>query len=392
MAINRKIYYGEYTLAHWLKLLMKQNIKLPPYQRTFVWDEGRVQALITTLKNEDFVPPVTIGAFGDADDITNYILDGQQRLTSVFLAYLGLFPKRDKFEEVFNTLANENDDVAEADEDNDHFMAWTLQNLTKAGCTKEEILAHVDMTLYDVKQWDVDDEFFKNRKMGFTYLVPNITISEQQKYYSTTFRNINQQGKTLLPQESRKSLYFLSRGYDDFFEPKMAHTIQLKQASNTTYMDFVRYLSLLFQYRKDTNANRVARGFKLVMESYYERFIYAVVNHTEDNLFARFADVFPNDDYAALYARLRETIATVEIPKKYTSIIDMDVYLFGLMYVILFEKKTIDNSRKADLNTDLEQSVRAFRSDSAHAKAPAALKYLRARITESITIYQRYCQ
>lgn len=248
------------------------------------------------------------------------------------------------------------------------------------------------MTLYDAKQWDVDDEFFKNRKMGFTYLVPNITIPEQQKYYSTTFRNINQQGKTLLPQESRKSLYFLSDKYNSFFEPRFAHSIKIRQTSATTDMDFVRYLSLLFQFHKDTNANRIARGFKLVMESYYERFIYAVVNNTDDGLFARFTDVFPNDDYAPLYARLRETIAAVEIPKEYTSIIDMDVYLFGLMYVILFEKKTIDDSRKADLKAELERMVRGFKGDSAHTKAPAALKYLRARITESITIYQRYCQ
>lgn len=392
MTTNRKIYYGEYRLSHWINLLLKQNIKLPPYQRTFVWDEERVQALITTLKNEDFVPPVTIGKFDGVNNVENLILDGQQRLTSVFLAYLGLFHKKDKFKEVLNSLANENDDEAEPEESGDNFMEWTLEELTKKGRTKEDILANVDRDLYDEKDWGVDEDFFKTRNMGFTYLVPNITPPEQQKYYSTTFRNINKQGKALLPQESRKSLYFLSHGYDDFFEPKLAHSLQIKQSSSSTYMDFVRYLSLLFQYHKDTNANRVARGFKQIMEAYYERFIYAVVNDTDDSLFSKFSDAFPDKQYAELYTRLRETITALEIPKEFTSIIDMDIYLFGLMYVILFEKKEVDNSRKEALLPELEQKIREFKDSPAHSRAPGALKYLRARITDSITIYQRYCR
>ena len=253
-------------------------------------------------------------------------------------------------------------------------------------------MVNVDREFYDEKDWGVDEDFFKTRNMGFTYLVPNITTPEQQKYYSTTFRNINKQGKALLPQESRKSLYFLSHGYDDFFEPKLAHSLQIKQSSTTTHTDFVRYLSLLFQYHKDTSANRVARGFKQIMEAYYERFIYAVVNDTDDSLFSKFSDVFPDKQYAELYTRLRETIAALEISKVFTSIIDMDVYLFGLMYVILFEKKEVDSSRKEALLPELEQKVRDFKDNSAHTRAPAALKYLRERMTDSITIYQRYCR
>ena len=128
------------------------------------------------------------------------------------------------------------------------------------------------------------------------------------------------------------------------------------------------------------------------MEAYYERFIYAVVNDTDDSLFSKFSDVFPDKQYAELYTRLRETIAALEISKVFTSIIDMDVYLFGLMYVILFEKKEVDSSRKEALLPELEQKVRDFKDNSAHTRAPAALKYLRERMTDSITIYQRYCR
>lgn len=191
ITMDRKVYYGEYRLSHWIDLLLKQNIKLPKYQRTFVWDEERVKALLTSLRNWDFVPPVTIGAFNDPNNANqNLILDGQQRLTSVFLAYLGLFPKKEKFQEVQN-LANENDEEVEPGESGESFIEWTLEKLINNGHTKEEIWANVDRTKYEVKDWGVDQEFFNTRNMGFTYLVPSITAAEQQKYYSTAFRNIN---------------------------------------------------------------------------------------------------------------------------------------------------------------------------------------------------------
>lgn len=180
MAANRKIYYGEYRLSHWINLLLKQNIKLPPYQRTFVWDEERVQALITTLKNEDFVPPVTIGKFDGINNVENLILDGQQRLTSVFLAYLGLFPKKDKFKEVLNSLANENDDEAEPEESGDNFMEWTLEELTKKGRTKEDILANVDRDLYDEKDWGVDEDFSKHATWVSLILFPILRLQNSR--------------------------------------------------------------------------------------------------------------------------------------------------------------------------------------------------------------------
>ena len=41
--MGNRVYYGEYTLKHWLDLMLKKNIVLPEYQRYFVWDENRVK-------------------------------------------------------------------------------------------------------------------------------------------------------------------------------------------------------------------------------------------------------------------------------------------------------------------------------------------------------------
>jgi len=80
-------FYGEYSLEQWIKLILTKEIILPDYQRAFVWSEEDVKELITSLKDGLFVPPITIGNY---DGKINYILDGQQRLSAILIAYLEL--------------------------------------------------------------------------------------------------------------------------------------------------------------------------------------------------------------------------------------------------------------------------------------------------------------
>ena len=35
--MKNKVYYGEYSLKYWIELILKQNIILPEYQRTFLY-------------------------------------------------------------------------------------------------------------------------------------------------------------------------------------------------------------------------------------------------------------------------------------------------------------------------------------------------------------------
>ena len=80
-----------------MNLLRKGNIMLPKYQRHFVWEKERVDKLVESIKENLFIPPVTIGSFQEDGKLQNLILDGQQRLTSVLLAYLGLYPNKEHY-------------------------------------------------------------------------------------------------------------------------------------------------------------------------------------------------------------------------------------------------------------------------------------------------------
>ena len=94
--MENKVYYGEYTLMHWINMMLTGNIVLPDYQRHFVWREKDVKRLLQSLSDGQFVQPVTIALYNDGTTKQNLILDGQQRLTSLLLAYLGYFPNKPK--------------------------------------------------------------------------------------------------------------------------------------------------------------------------------------------------------------------------------------------------------------------------------------------------------
>lgn len=95
--MENKVYYGEYSLQHWIDLMLKENIVLPWYQRSFVWGKEQIENLIKTIDNNQFVPPVIIGAVLENGEWKNYILDGQQRLTSILFAKYNKYIDKEEY-------------------------------------------------------------------------------------------------------------------------------------------------------------------------------------------------------------------------------------------------------------------------------------------------------
>lgn len=388
--MDNRVYYGEYSLKHWIDLILKENIVLPDYQRHFVWSEKKVETLIETFKSKQFVPPITIGAFKLDGTNQNLILDGQQRLTSILLAHLGLYPDEATYKDAIKKFANENDDEEEADEQLDNVLKWTFKKLTEKGKSKEEIQAKIPDGNYKRTNLIIPPDFLETTFLGFAYLVPDVSAGEdQQKYYSSVFRNINIQGQALLPQESRKSLYFLDGGLVGFFEPDVVERFVLKGISGEAKIDFVRYLSLLSQFNKDGDASCVARSYKSQMEKYYEEYIHSTVADSDEK-YGKFSTIFPNKGYASRFSNLQGALISLEMKKEFQSIIDLDMYFFGLVYTIVIKNKTIDPTKKNDLKLGIEAKIDDFKKNNSHTRAPSNLGHLRSRISSSIEIYEKY--
>lgn len=397
--MDNKIYYGEYTLSHWIDLILKKNIRLPAYQRNFVWKEEKVRELINALTNKEFIPPVIIGSYKDGASTHNLILDGQQRLTSILLAYLGIMPdiKTFKAKHAEQTMANmaEGDEVEEYVSNLDDILDWTFDKLTKKGHNKEMILSEIIHGNYKDLHLQLSDDFFDTRYLGFSFVVPQDDNSvNQQKFYSTVFRNINIKGTILQPQESREALYYFNNGMPEFFKPDFCKEIELKIPSSSieTPLDFVRYMSLLSQYHKDRTTNYLARGFRSDMEKYYENYVFSVLKERSNPTYGDFDTLFPNEGYKPRMEKLAEAILQLNLSGKgpFPSIIDMDTWVFGLAYQVMFEKKRLDPALIDDLTAAVNAKIAAYKSDPYHQRSPNAFKYMRPRVEESINLYSEY--
>ncbi len=385
--MNNKVYYGEYTLRHWINLILKKNIILPDYQRYFVWDQNKTKELIKAFREKQFIPPVTIGSFKNEKESINLILDGQQRLTSVLLAYIGIFPNKISSQKQLK-LMDENDNLIE-DEGINNILEWNFNELLKKGSTKEQIKENLSYENYIKFDFNIDKDFFDNNFLGFSYLVPLLANDkEQQKFYSKVFRSINIQGESLLALESRAALYYLDKDLEDYFVPKFIEKIYV----NDSKVDFVRYLALLSQYKKDKTADELGKRFAGKMEKYYEEYIYFTVGEEDSNIFIKYSELFKDKkEYEKIYINLKESLKKLELLKKYSSIIDIDITLFGLIYFIVFEKKEIDYSKKESIIKEINKEIEKIKKmDMRHVKNPAAFKYLRYRVRRSIEIYERY--
>ena len=186
MIMNSKVYYGEYSLQHWIDLILSGNITLPEYQRSFVWKEPAVKDFIHALKEKEFVPPIILGNF---EGKNNYIIDGQQRLTSLFLAYIGKMPKREEFK-MHDLLqyADADDTIHDEEEDDDEPIEWKFSFLIHHGKenTKNSILQEVG-TKFSTKYDDLLDvdisEFWEDTYLGFSYIIPDAETKVNNKNF-----------------------------------------------------------------------------------------------------------------------------------------------------------------------------------------------------------------
>ena len=398
--MKNKVYYGEYSLKYWIELILKKNIILPKYQRKFVWNKSDVISLIDSIANGFFIPSVTIGFYNNE----NLIIDGQQRLTSLLLAYLGIYPKLESFknENLEQSFANSNDDILENDE-NDYILGWTFKELLNKGNSKNEILAKIDSDyekLLDEKEFNkinINDSFFEENYLGFCYLIPQ---ENHQKYFSSVFRNINETGTKLTSLETRRALYFLKDGMDLLFDPDCIKDVYIEKDKKQERIDFIRYLSMDFQYCKDNSTYSILKNFARKEEEYYTLFIDDFMNFKKDSIFNPYGDKFEEEISTSnlknrIINDLKNMIEKMELKKvKFQSIIDCDIYFFGLIYFIVIKNQKINEKRIKDLKNDLDECISKIKDDKEtgylHKKTPSALKYLRPRIQKSVEIYGKY--
>lgn len=392
---------------------------LPNYQRSFVWREKDMRRLVKSLVNKQFVQPITLALFDakDGSATSNLIIDGQQRLTTVLLTYIGYIPDLDRFDK--DEGVSSGDDSSEDDGGTgiDKVpVRWTFQRLLSKD-QKENALEKVkermisDGRYIEFKDLNLPDDFFDKTFLGFSYIIPESNDrSEIQNSYTQLFRNINYFGARLSVMESRRSLYYMKSQYQRYFEGLLEDDsdvlcgIKLLEKLIPTKIDFVRYLSTLSQYLILGSCDKVLLWYSAysTRESYYGDYVSYIVgvdqeiNETKFDGFD-FATVFPGDCWKQRFVVLRDTVKSLKPnfdlnkDNAFSSWIDADYWLFGLIFHIVFKGKKLqdDSTRLVD---EVKKKIRVKRKDDYYAKTPNRLGNLRERMKESIIIVGKYVQ
>lgn len=408
--------------------MLTEDIVLPAYQRHFVWQERDVKRLIQSLKDGQFVQPVTIALYNDGTNRYNLILDGQQRLTSLLLAYLGYFPNKRMFENTLSErVASEDDSASDDVVQNTTGFLWRFSELLQYGKTKVSVVGKISrderyLELTDSLFTDLDDTFFNKTFLGFSYVVPESTVaSDVQKNFSQLFRNINYFGKKLEAMDSRKSLYYQNSNLTEYFEGKCQDGkdalcgLMIIEDLQPCKIDFVRYLSILSQFHISTrtDAKDVMVGYSAYSsrEGFYADYVSYILNIEQEDRINKFDGfdfntVFPTDIWKSRFDVIYEAITKLKpsMPlkdgKSFSAWYEADYWLFGLIYHILFDgkqlKETLTRLNKAGriktLQEDITDRIRIDKKDPLFAKNTNRLSYIRSRLVASYSIFSQYVQ
>lgn len=157
----------------------------------------------------------------------------------MLLAAIDSFPDRNRFENAEDITKSEDDSMDDDNFDKTTSIKWTFNQLLELGNNIESIKNKA-------KDSDKKDEV--------------------QKSFSKTFREINYFGKSLSAQESRRSLYFMNDKYKDFLDGKIDNedvlcSLTITENMKSTKIDFIRYLSILSQYKVQCSAWNVLKYY-----------------------------------------------------------------------------------------------------------------------------------
>ena len=400
-------YYGEYSIEHWISLILTKELELPNFQRFFVWDKDKVKGLLKSINDGLFVPPVTIGRYEENSVAHSYLIDGQQRLSSIILARLNLFPKKN-VEQVGDAFADDNDDDNGESDTTIVPQKWdfkSIQDEYKRGMSIEVLRD----TLLKTEKYeelgissDYNDEFLASHYMGFSYIKPLESANKQKVIFASIFRNINILGMDLSSVESRASLYWLGadRELHNFFQPSYFNNIIV----NKKPIDFARTLAFIAEAEaSNLDYNSIAKGYGGKYghyEQYIEKYVYHAINDLEksniakESKFTKFSTLFPNGSSIMVdrLENLKNAYENLHLEKNFDSIIKADLYIFGLVYWILFKGKNILEGKESEIKRAIQSKIASFLGDAAHKKTPSSVMRVRARIRDSIDVYRNFVQ
>ncbi len=172
-------------------------VKMPGFQRNYVWDIGRASKLIESIIIGLPVPQIFL--YEEARN-SFLVIDGQQRLMSIYYFMKQRFPKKEKRTEL-RRIYDERGGIPEPLlQDDSYFDKFNLRLQEVAVGTKNKFAGRNYATLEEFKTQ------FELRTIRNVVVKQSVPKDDDSSIYEM-FNRLNTGGINLTPQEIRTSLY-----------------------------------------------------------------------------------------------------------------------------------------------------------------------------------------
>lgn len=282
---------NDFNILTLFSLIDNGVIKMPPFQRNYVWDEKRASKLIESIILGLPVPQVFLYEQGKN---SFYVIDGQQRLLSIYFFVKQRFPTKEGRLILRQYLTGDTKIESSILFDDRYFKNFKLKLPASAKDEKNK---------FDKLKYETLGEY----KNTFDILrtVRSVVIKQNEPDDDSSiyeiFNRLNTGGQNLSPQEIRMSMYY-SPFYKKLIELNSNNKWRkiLKQNQSDVHFKDVEILlrsfAMLFEYETYSSPmgkflntfSKKANGFMPDLICYLESLFVSFLNsceNLEDNVF-----------------------------------------------------------------------------------------------------------
>jgi uncharacterized protein with ParB-like and HNH nuclease domain len=188
---------NDFNLSTLVSFIESGAIKIPGFQRNYVWDLKRASKLIESIIIGLPIPQIFLYEEGRNSFL---VIDGQQRLMSLYYFWKGRFPRKEKriaLRAVFDEQGHIPSSFLENDE---YFVRFKLQLPENLPSHPNKLNKLTYQTLGDLQTT------FNLRTIRNVIIKQNSPIGDDSAMFEI-FNRLNSGGVNLKPQEIRTSLY-----------------------------------------------------------------------------------------------------------------------------------------------------------------------------------------
>ncbi len=203
---------NDYNISVIMNLIQRGYIKIPSFQRNYIWKKDMASKFIESIIIGLPIPQIFIFEQARNDFL---VIDGQQRLVTIYLFKNKRFPKNDTGRAIIRNFLSRGKEIPPEDLSGENFEDFNLK-LPSASNEKNPLNGKNYDTLPSNREFDFKASFDFNRTIR-TITIRQLAPDDNYSSMFEIFSRLNSGGVTLEPQEIRMSLFY-SSFYDKVIE------------------------------------------------------------------------------------------------------------------------------------------------------------------------------